>query len=119
LTAYEHNEVVWPELPAAAPEANFPVDLAWSNIQVRDQSALARIVPTYVGHDPTLHGTECRGSPQHFESFVVLTDCWVLFTLDDATSLVEARLFRDVLLRGGGHKIFRYYDGEPRSHRSR
>ena len=36
LSEYEHNEVVWPELPASAPEVNFPLDYAWENIQNRN-----------------------------------------------------------------------------------
>jgi hypothetical protein len=115
LTETEHNREVWPELPAARPEVNFPVELAWSNIDTRDRSSLGRVLPLYEGRSPSHLATECRGEPQRFETFVVLTDCWVVFTmLDDPSNVLEVQLFKDVLLRGGGHKIFRYYDEAPR-----
>jgi hypothetical protein len=40
----------------------------------------------------------------------------VRFELDQAGALLEAQLFKDVVVRGGGHKIFRYYDEEPRAY---
>jgi len=115
LTEAEHNEQVWPELPAARPEVNFPVELAWANIDTRDRAALGRILPMYVDRTPSHVATECRGGTQRFETFEVLTDCWVLFTMpDEPTRVLEAQLFKDVLLRGGGLKIFRYYDEAPK-----
>ena len=115
LTEFEHNEVVWPELPASAPEVNFPVDMAWLNIDLRNQSALRRILPSYDLRRPVYERTECRGETQAFETFVVLTDCWVLFRLAGDVTPLEAQLFKDVLVRAGGHKTFRYYDEEPKS----
>lgn len=116
LTEAEHNHFVWPELPASAPEVNFPVDLAWTNIQTRNRSALIRIVPLYRGRETHYRGTECRGDTERFDSFVVHTDCWVVFYAPDGSEYLEAQIFKDVLVRGGGHKVFRYYDEEPRTH---
>jgi hypothetical protein len=115
LTEEEHNEVVWPELPASAPEVNFPIDFAWQNIQVRNQSALGRISASYRGGTPVYRHTECRGETGVFETFEVMTDCWVLFQRADSLPLLEAQVFEEVLARGGGYKIFRYYDEETRS----
>ena len=115
LAEGEHNQVVWPELPASAPEVNFPVDLAWTNIQSRNRSAIARLLPLFEGREPSLRGVGCRGITERFETFSVLTDCWVTFDMDDSPGLLEAQLFKDVLSRGGGHKVFRYYDEEPRA----
>lgn len=114
LTELEHNEVVWPELPASAPELAFPVDFAWSNIQARNQSALARIDDYYRGRKLTLVGAECRGEKQIFDTFDVLTDCWVSFKADRQSTIYEAQVFKDVVVRRGGLKIFRYYDEQPR-----
>lgn len=114
LTEHEHNDIVWPELPAAAPEVNFPVDFAWSNIQLRNQSAVARNDELYEDKTLQLEGVECRGGTETFESFEVLTDCWVTFTADGSQTRYEAQIFKDVLVRGGGYKIFRYYDEPPR-----
>lgn len=113
LTEAEHNEVVWPELPASAPEIGFPVDYAWRNIQLRNESALERVAGWYRSNRVRYHVTECRGETQAFATFRVHTDCWVLF-LTTRGELLEAQLFKDVLERDGGFKVFRYYDELPR-----
>ena len=117
LTEREHNDVVWPELPASAPEVNFPLGFAWQNIETRNLRALRRIVPIYRSRDLGFQRVECRGGTQTFETFHVLTDCWIVFNTAESPQVYEAQLFEDVLVRGGGHKIFRYYDEEPRSYR--
>jgi len=116
LTEREHNEVVWPELPASAPEVNFPVDFAWANIEMRNEMALHRIGPLYQQEPLAFQSVECRGPIETFETFEVLTDCWVVFAREGVTHPYEAQIFKDVLVRGGGHKILRYYDEEPRSY---
>ena len=113
LTETEHNEVVWPELPASAPEIGFPVDFAWRNIQLRNESALERVAGWYRSNAVRYQVTECRGETRAFATFRVHTDCWVLF-LTTRGELLEAQLFKDVLERDGGFKIFRYYDELPR-----
>lgn len=113
LTEAEHNEEVWPELPASAPEINFPVDYAWQNIDNRNRRGLNRLLPIFAGQDVTFHDVECRGQTEGFESFVVETDCWLLFAREDE-QIWEVQAFKDVLVRAGGRKIFRYYDEEPR-----
>lgn len=117
LDEHQHNGVVWPELPASAPEINFPVDYAWTNIQNRNRRGLARILGLYADRTLHLESVQCRGGTERFESFEVLKDCWVVFTADGSASVYEAQLFKDVLSRGGGLKIFRYYDEEPRQYR--
>ena len=117
LTEYEHNEVVWPELPAAAPEVNYPVDYAWENIENRNRRGITRLLPFFGGGDHALQSVECRGERETFDTFHVDTDCWVVFSSNASLELREVQLFRDVLVRGGGMKIFRYYDEEPRPYR--
>lgn len=117
LTEYEHNEVVWPELPASAPEVNFPIDYAWTNIQNRNRRALSRQFERFTDRRPGFQRVECRGATEAFETFQVLTDCWIVFSVEDRPELFEVQLFKDVLVRGGGMKIFRYYDEEPRPYR--
>ena len=104
----EHNEVVWPELPAARPEVNFPVDFAWENIQRRNARELERALPWYLGRDLEHVRVECRGGLEVFETFRVHRDCWVVFRAGDA-GVLEVQLFKDGLERGGGYKIFRLY----------
>lgn len=116
LTEREHNDVVWPELPAARPKVNFPIDFAWSNIEMRDRRSLTRLLPVFDGLDAHFRTVQCRGATQTFETFEVLTDCWTIFDVEGREGPFEAQLFKDVLVRGGGHKIFRYYDEMPRRH---
>jgi hypothetical protein len=116
LTEWEHNEMVWPELPASRPEVNFPVDLAWENIQLRNDRDLRRALPWFEGRDLRYRDVECRGEEQEFASFVVLTDCYIVFDAQ-VEGRLEAQLFKDVLVRNGGYKVFRYYDEAPRAHR--
>lgn len=113
LTEEEHNEVVWPELPAGAPAIGFPVDFAWENIQMRNRRALGRMLPGYRGREVTLHGVRCRGGTEVFRTFHVQTDCRVVFIVPGG-GRVEARIFKDVLVRHGGYKIFRYYEDGAR-----
>lgn len=105
----EHNELVWPELPAADPEANFPVDDAWRNVQARNLRARSRLLSRHAGGALSLEGVECVGPEREFESFEVLTDCWTTFTLDGEGPF-RRQLFKDVLVWGDRHKIFRYYE---------
>lgn len=116
LTEEQHNRVVWPELPVSAPEVGFPVDFAWQNIETRNRSALLRTLPAYRDRDLDFRRVECRGEAERFETFEVLTDCWLVFADEGRSGTWEVQAFKDILLRGGGYKIFRYYDGEPRRH---
>jgi hypothetical protein len=109
LDEAEHNELVWPELPAATSGAGFPVDVAWENISARNRSALSRLLSEHGGTEVDLRGVECRGPTREFESFVVHTDCWVSLTRDDER-LPPKQIFQDVLDWDGELKIFRYYE---------
>lgn len=115
LTEREHNEVIWPELPAAAAEVGFPVDLAWSNIEARSRRDLGRILTAYRGRRLAFEQVDCLGETRTFATFRVHTDCWVVFETGDPDCR-RARIFKDVVERYGGFKIFRYYDGGPRPH---
>lgn len=112
LTEHEHNDVVWPELPASAPEINYPVDYAWTNIENRNRRAMARNLDTFGGRSISAHGVECRGPVEAFATFRVRTDCLVVFTVNGGVERWQAQLFKDVIERGGRYKIFRYYDAE-------
>lgn len=117
LTEREHNEEVWPELPASAPEVNFPIDYAWTNIQNRNRRSLGRILPLLADRTLGYQGVECRGETETFDTFVVHTDCYVIFSVDEGPLRWEIQAFKDAIERAGGYKIFRYYDQEPRRYR--
>ncbi len=109
LTESEHNYKVWPELPASAPEVNYPADLAWQNIRMRNRAAVADLLAAYRGRKLELVGAECRGATEKFRSFKVRTDCWATFERD-GRQLPPQQLFKHVLNWNGGLKIFRYYE---------
>ena len=111
LTENEHNTVIWPELPAA--DAGYPLDLAWRNIQLRNQQAVPRAASALRrtiqrAGEPHFLAVACEGEPQSFDTFVVHTECSVRFRAGDAAYRIQ--LFKDVLARNGGYKVFRYYD---------
>lgn len=106
LTESEHNRIVWPELPAS--RSDFPVDLAWRNIQVRNQAALSRRLAQFGGRSLEFEEAACDGPTDAFESFEVHTDCRVTFRADG--EWVRAQLFKHVLTMDGEHKVFRYYE---------
>lgn len=115
LSEAEHNEEIWPEFPAAQAEHPFPVDLAWRNIQLRNQRAVRRAASTLAslrGAGPVeFRRVECEGDVDSYATFSVLTDCYVRFSV--AERRYEMQLFKDVLVRRGGYKIVRYYDDAP------
>lgn len=112
LTEAEHNEAVWPELPASRGETPFPLALAWRNIQLRDRRAIPRTRAVLRDAEPLeFDGVECEGEMQRFETFVVHTDCRVSYR--SYGRLYRHQIFKDVLERNGGFKIFRYYGEDP------
>ena len=112
LTESEHNTQVWPELPAARGESPFPLDLAWRNIQLRNQRAVPRVSSALAAAQPIeFESVECLGETRSFETFSVHTDCHTRFRTRGR--LYRIQLFKDVLERNGGLKIFRYYDEDP------
>lgn len=112
LTETEHNTVVWPELPAARGELPFPLDLAWRNIQLRNRRAIPRARGVLRRAEPLeFDSVKCLGDIRVFETFVVHTDCHTRF--HTRGRLYRLQLFKDVIERNGGLKIFRYYDEDP------
>ncbi len=112
LTETEHNTVVWPELPASRAEHSFPLDLAWRNIELRNRRAIPRARGALRRAEPlAFESVECLGETRNFETFVVHTDCYTRFRARER--LYRIQLFKDVLRRNGGLKIFRYYDEDP------
>ena len=118
LTEEEHNQVVWPELPASQPEVNFPVEMAWQNIQTRNRRDLGRLLPLFQGRKFRYRDTECRGETREFQTFSVLTDCWIVFE-DETGRFLESQVFKDACVRYGGHKVFRYYGEGVRAYQGR
>lgn len=108
VTEYEHNQLMWPEMPASAPEANFPVEMAWQNIQTRNRAALADLGSAYGGSDLQLEETRCHGDPRAFGSFEALTGC-VLHLTGPGGEPHRLEAFRYVVVMDGRYKVVRYY----------
>ncbi len=112
LTETEHNEVIWPELPVAQGEYAYPVDIAWRNIQLRNGAGARRAIARFAGLEGARYSeTRCLDEPAVFDSFTVEQDCHVGFFRDGTDYRVQ--IFKDAAVRGGGFKIFRYYDEAP------
>jgi hypothetical protein len=109
LTEHEHNDLVFPRLPAGQPPQNFPVDIAWANIRTRNSVAVLKLFEQYGGKDLALSTIECLGETERFEGFDVATDCWTEF-IDADGGTHRVQLFRHVVSADGRLKVFRYYD---------
>jgi hypothetical protein len=116
LSRHEHNEVVWPELPASDPSLNVPIDWVWGDIQNRNREALGLLRPLFANRTVEVRGVECVGETQEFSTVRVHTDCWVHLR-EPEWGDTRIQLFKDVLERGGGFKMFRYYESRPEPHR--
>lgn len=108
LSRDEYMDVVWPELPASDPELNVPIEYVWADIEARNRSALVRLAPQFEGLAAELEDVACIGEVEEFKTFRVHTDCWV--TIATPSGHRRVQLFKDVLERGAGFKLFRYYD---------
>jgi hypothetical protein len=109
LSESEHNGIVYPELPAAA---SFPVEMAWENIERRNRRDLGRQLEWFAGREVAVEATSCPGEVLRYEGFEAWTDCRIDFR-DSERGLLRVRLFDDVIVRGGGYKLVRYYDALP------
>ncbi len=113
LSRQEYVEVVWPELPASNPDLNVPVEYVRADIEARNRSALIRLEPQFKELAAELEDVVCHGEVQEFGTFRVHTDCWVTLRTPSGERCIQ--LFKDVLERGAGYKLFRYYDGVLRA----
>lgn len=109
LTEHEHNDLVFPRLPAGQPPQNFPVDIAWANIRTRNSVAVLKLFERFGDRRLEFEAVECLGEPERFEGFEVVTDCWTEFSDPDGNRH-RVQLFRHALSADGRYKIFRYYN---------
>ena len=108
LSRDEYVDVVWPELPASDPDLNVPIEYVWADIEARDRRALIRLAPQFEGLAAELEDVACTGEVEELETFRVHTDCWVILRTPSGKHRIQ--LFKDVVERGAGYKLFRYYD---------
>ena len=111
LTEREHNELVWPEQPAASePTAAANLDLWWQNIQNRNRAAMDDLLRKHGGSDRQLRGVACIEDPRQFESYRALAGCRLL--LETASGVQQVEAFRYVIEMDGVHKVLRYYEDQ-------
>ena len=108
LSRDEYVDVVWPELPASDPDLNVPLEYVWADIEARDRRALIRLAPQFEALAAELEEVTCAGEVEEFETFRVHTDCWVVLRTPSGRHRIQ--LFKDLVERGAGYKLFRYYD---------
>ena len=112
LSEHEHNELVWPEQPAARePSAAANLDLWWQNIRNRNRAALEDLLARYTGSALQYDGVECQGEPRQYPSYSALTDC-VLLLKNDRDEVRRLQAFRYVIEMDGAYKVVRYYGDE-------
>lgn len=110
LTRREHDELVWPEQPAARqPSATANLGFWWDNIQTRNGAAVDDLIRSHRGSTARLVATRCAGEPRRYETFQALTDCHLVLEDGDGSAR-RVRAFRHVILMDGRHKLVRYYD---------
>ena len=101
VTAHEHNAVMWPEFPAS--RRNFPVDVAWHNIDTRSIREAVHIREQYAGDSFDVVGTTCRDGVTAYDTFRVHGDCWV--TLRRGSRPSDVKLFGSVVEMDGRFKV--------------
>lgn len=102
VTARQHNELLWPELPAS--RLNMPVGFAWFNVNSRSVTGAAHVADRYGGSAYHVVRTDCRKGDTAYETFTVHGDCWVALRLENGQRL-DAKLFGSVVEMDGRYKI--------------
>lgn len=109
LSEAEHNEIVWPEQPAAKqPSAQENLDFWWRNIEVRNRAALDNLFTRFRGSAMEFLAVDCPGEARSYDSFRALTGCVLVLAGQDGPARVAA--FRYVIEMDGVYKLVRYYD---------
>ena len=107
LSLDEYRDV-WPRLQIDT-TAGFGFDWSWRDNRLRGERAFRRYLAGFHEMSLTAVETRCTGEPHRFEGVTVLPGCTI--TVRDSTGATEEmRLFKSVVVIGGGHKIFRYDD---------
>jgi hypothetical protein len=107
LSEQEFKEIVWPEMPAARPERNVPVDFAWDNMWPKSLYGLARTFQRHGGKRLELVAVRFEGETTAYSSFDVRRDarCVVRNASGEEQTL---DLFGSVLVDGDRYKLFSF-----------
>lgn len=106
LTEREHNERVWPALPAARPEIGMPVDFAWKSLQMRNHWDRARLLERFRGSAARVREVRCA-SVRDYPNLRVHSGC-VVHLREPSGVERSVRIFKDAVELQGEWKLFRY-----------
>jgi hypothetical protein len=107
LTEEEFRTRVWPELPAARPGRNVPVDYAWADLSQKSRVYLTQTLARHGGRRYQLVTVEFLGETTRHESFEVARRAQLVVRGADGTE-EQIRLFGSMLRAGDEHKVFSY-----------
>lgn len=107
LNEQEFREVVWPDLPAARPERNMPVDYVWSDLHMKSATSLERTLNRYAETPMTLVEVRFDGETSHYGRYVVRRETVVVVKAADGRQH-DVRLFGSVFEQDGRYKVFSY-----------
>lgn len=107
LNEAEFRDVVWPELPAARPERNLPVDFVWGDLRTKSESSLVQTLDRYAETPLTLVGVRFNGETTRYQTYLVHRETVLSVTGPDGVEQ-EVRLFGSVFEQNGRYKVFSY-----------
>jgi hypothetical protein len=107
LSEQEFKELVWPEMPAARPERNVPVEYAWGSLHQKSRNALAWTVHNYGGRRFELVRVVFDGETTQYETFTVHREGRCVVRDEDSREHKLA-LFGSVLVHEGRYKLFSF-----------
>jgi len=108
LSREEYRDVVWPRLQIDT-TTGVGFEWSWRDNQIRGGRAFGRYLNAMKEMPLTAVETRCADEPRRFEGMTVLPGCRVVIR-DGSGKTGEMRLFKSVVVTGGGYKIFRYDD---------
>lgn len=107
LDEREFRDHVWPELPAARPERNLPLDYVWGDLHQKSDASLTRLLAARGGERLTFVGIRYLGGTTPYQSYLVHRRAEL--TVRDAQGAIrQTRLFGSVIEKDGRLKVFSY-----------
>jgi len=107
LSYEEFRAVVWPELPAARPERNLPLDYVWNDLRVKSETALRRTMAGRGGEPLELLRVGFMGETTQYRTYLVHRQA--VLTVRGGDGVQESvRLFGSVFEQDGRFKVFSY-----------
>jgi hypothetical protein len=106
LSEAEFRNIVWPDLPAARPERNLPVEYVWADLRAKSDAGLKRTLHQHGGAPLELVRVAFAGPHTRYRNYVVHRDAVVTLRRGGVEEAV--RLFGSVIERNGQFKVFSY-----------